>query len=65
MSSVGIHSFIQSSFVKLGQVSFMAGYRNDTVPADFKLSIQFSGSPVDVDVPIQQDLQGRMLLALE
>lgn len=64
MSTLGIHSFIQSSFEKLGQVVFMAGYRNGTVPPRFNPSIRLSGSAMHAGVPTQQALQGRMLLTL-
>lgn len=65
MSSLGIHSFIQSSFEKLGMVAFMADYRNGTAPPRCNPSIQLSGATVDMGIPIQQGLQGRLLLALK
>jgi len=52
-------------FEKLGHIAFMAGYRNGTVPPRFNPCIRLSGSAVDLDIPIQQALQGRMLLTLE
>lgn len=43
----------------------MDGYRTGTVPPHFNLSVQLSGSAVDMDIPIQQGFQGTMLLTLE